>query len=171
MITMTELEASYAQMRIEADAAVDKHSTTPASSDDNIEGTGQVQNKSPESSRDQANVVDVIPVADLETPSFSTLPNELKTKILEYLLDAAKVRDYTDKVDQRFHPNYKFGLSVLRVSNTMQALAKKVFLRNHFVLVSTTYPRLISILEFHRIWFRLSSFSTDGRHSRLVTGL
>lgn len=39
---MRELVASYAQMRIEADAAVDKHTTTPASSDDNVEGMRQI---------------------------------------------------------------------------------------------------------------------------------
>jgi len=80
-------------------------------------------------------------------------------RILDFLLIANHVEDFTNKLSAAPHPNYDFSTSIVRASKALHSLSQSVYRRNDFILVSTTYPTILDALKSHRVWYRSRGFS------------
>ena len=97
-----------------------------------------------------------IPPGLLPPPTLSTLPPEILTRILGFLLSTNLIKDTRNEESKTWYlPNYGFSTSIMRVNKAFHAAAQQVFDSNHFILVSTTDNTLTTKLTSHRIWHRV----------------
>jgi len=113
-------------------------------------------------------------------PTFSTLPVVVLERILDYLLNAADVRDTSDDDSrhQWLNPDYTFFTAILRVSRDMRDIGSRIFERNHFVLFSTKDPSFLrnltgpavseGCLLRHRIYYRFAAIAPFKRYHMRV---
>lgn len=83
----------------------------------------------------------------------TALEPEILTHVVEFLLGAAKVR-YTDSPPNTTYIRYAFQPAILRVCKSLNAIATKVFHRNHFLRIKTSSTTLRNIIKNNsvRIW-------------------
>lgn len=93
------------------------------------------------------------------TPTLLTLPANVLTRILDYLLSAADVRiEERGTYGREYTPDYTFSTAILPVNKELNALGEHIFERNNFVLVSCDDGNFIDDhLDGNRVWHRFRS--------------
>lgn len=89
------------------------------------------------------------PVTNMST-TFSTLPDLVKSRILEFLLDRRELQQLvTDDKSSIF--KYEFNTAILRVNKDIYDLGKRIFLRNNFVLLSVSLWHLFNYFVRYKL--------------------
>lgn len=87
------------------------------------------------------------------------LPHEILERILDFLLNAEYAKDPPGTPLELAVAKYHFHTKVLRVNKLISSIGTSIFRRNHFVLVSTSDPDLLSALQDDDVWFRTQKMS------------
>lgn len=83
--------------------------------------------------------------------TFGNLPEDIYSRILQYLLLATNVRQ-DPATDTHYTAKYHFDTAIMRVNRQMYRIGRSIFESNHFALLSTNISNLADAFGNHGCW-------------------